>query len=80
MKEARGLAYEVAEAYASELEAGEAMAVPVAGAREWLTALTNFGVPVAAVSCLGRSTVRRALERMHLHDHFQVLVRPGRRA
>ncbi|GFR49687.1 hypothetical protein Agub_g11836, partial [Astrephomene gubernaculifera] len=47
---------------------------PPPGVREWLGALTSFNVPVALVSALDRGTVRRALERLHLHDHFQVLV------
>ncbi|PNW79631.1 hypothetical protein CHLRE_08g360801v5 [Chlamydomonas reinhardtii] len=74
MKEARALAFELAETYAQELAAGPAMATPLPGVREWLDALTAFNVPVAAVSVLDRGTVRRALERMHLHDHFQVLA------
>ncbi|KAG2436004.1 hypothetical protein HYH02_011717 [Chlamydomonas schloesseri] len=74
MREARGLAYELAETYAAELAAGPAMAAPLPGVREWLDALTAFNVPVAAVSVLDRGTVKRALERMHLHDHFSVLV------
>ncbi|EFJ47472.1 hypothetical protein VOLCADRAFT_61265 [Volvox carteri f. nagariensis] len=51
-------------------QAGE----PQPGVRDWLNALTSFNVPVALVSVLDKATVRRALERMHLHDHFQVLV------
>ncbi|GLI71252.1 hypothetical protein VaNZ11_016375 [Volvox africanus] len=75
MREARGLAYELAESYAAELAAlGEPGAEPQPGVREWLNALTSFNVPVALVSALDKATVRRALERMHLHDHFQVLV------
>lgn len=83
MREARALAYELAGIYAEELQRlGEAPGVegggggvePQRGVRDWLNALTSFNVPVALVSALDRATVRRALERMHLHDHFHVLV------
>ncbi|GLC42989.1 hypothetical protein PLESTB_000279100 [Pleodorina starrii] len=78
MREARALAFELAEAYAGELgslgEGSKPGAEPQPGVRDWLNALTSFNVPVALVSALDRATVRRALERMHLHDHFQVLV------
>ncbi|KAG2497495.1 hypothetical protein HYH03_004647 [Edaphochlamys debaryana] len=92
MKEARAIAFELAETYSAELQRlGEAEpgppgpdgvptaprlgpGEPRAGVRDWLASLQTFGVPVALVSALDRPTVRRALERMHLHDHFSVLV------
>ncbi|KXZ47777.1 hypothetical protein GPECTOR_33g659 [Gonium pectorale] len=75
MREARALAFELAEAYAAELgEMGSQPHEQQPGVLDWLSALNSFGVPVALVSELDRPTVRRALERMHLHDHFQVLV------
>lgn len=50
-------------------------AAPRAGVREWLAALGNFNVPTALVSTLDRETVRSALARMALHDHFSAMVR-----
>jgi beta-phosphoglucomutase-like phosphatase (HAD superfamily) len=49
-------------------------ATPRPGVREWLDALARFNVPCALVSSLDRATVRAALARMTLHDHFSALV------
>lgn len=49
-------------------------ATPRPGVREWLDALGKFNVPCALVSTLDRSTVRAALARMTLHDHFAAMV------
>ncbi|GBF94240.1 hypothetical protein Rsub_06510 [Raphidocelis subcapitata] len=49
-------------------------AAPRRGVREWLAALGNFNVPTALVSTLDRETVRSALARMALHDHFSAMV------
>lgn len=70
-KDAERLAFELAALTSRELAA---LSEPVNGVREWLTALTNFNVPCALVSRLDKATVRRALERMCLHDHFSALV------
>lgn len=50
-------------------------AAPRPGVREWLDALGKFNVPCALVSSLDRGTVRAALARMTLHDHFSAMVR-----
>lgn len=71
LKAARELSWELAQLYSDQLAS---LTEPVPGIRDWLNALTNFNVPCALVSQFSKATVRRSLERMHLHDHFSILV------
>lgn len=71
LKSARALSWELAQLYSDQLTT---ITEPIAGIRDWLNALTNFNVPCALVSQFDKATVRRTLERMHLHDHFSVMV------
>ncbi|KAJ9507834.1 hypothetical protein QJQ45_019257 [Haematococcus lacustris] len=71
VKAVRALSWELAEHYSQALLTH---ARPVPGLRAWLDNAANYGMPVAAVSQLDRATVRAVLSRVHLHDHFNVLV------
>lgn len=71
VRAARELTWQLAEHYQQALAQAPG---PSAGLIQWLNALTNFNVPCALVSRLDKATVRRALERCHLHDHFSVMI------
>ncbi|KAI8469124.1 MAG: HAD-like domain-containing protein [Monoraphidium minutum] len=71
LKDGRELAFEHAGLAARALSE---QASPRPGVRAWLDALGKFGVPCALVSALDRGTVRAALARMALHDHFTAMV------
>lgn len=63
------LSWELAALLAAELEK---LSEPCPGVREWVASLSKYKVPVAIVSELDKFTVRLALQRMHLDDHFTV--------
>mmetsp|Transcript_29317 Transcript_29317/g.64917 ORF Transcript_29317/g.64917 Transcript_29317/m.64917 type:complete len:374 (+) Transcript_29317:87-1208(+) len=71
LKQARALAWELAELHGEELKE---LSEPMPGLREWLMAVANYNVPCAVVSSLDKHTVQRSLERMGLHDYFNVMV------
>lgn len=71
IKLARDLSWQLAGLYGEQLKQ---LAVAPTGLRPWLDTLANYSVPCALVSSLDKGTVRRVLERMHLHDHFGVMV------
>ncbi|MEW5307356.1 MAG: hypothetical protein WDW38_001257 [Sanguina aurantia] len=68
---AAALSWELAALLAVELES---LSEPCPGVREWVASLTKYKVPIAIVSELDKFTVRLALQRMRLDDHFTVLV------
>lgn len=70
-KEAQKMSFQLAAITSDILSEQNA---PQPGVTEWLNALANFNVPCALITCLDRQTVRRALERMCLHDYFTVMV------
>lgn len=66
---ASALSWELAALLATELER---LSEPCPGVREWVASLSKYKVPVAIVSELDKFTVRLALQRMQLDDHFTV--------
>jgi beta-phosphoglucomutase-like phosphatase (HAD superfamily) len=70
MKAVRQLTWQLSEHYAAALTDAPQ---PAAGLMQWLEAAAGkHAMPCAAVSHLDRATARHVLERVHLHDHFQV--------